>query len=88
TQGLPIIYTKGQGFDGQFDIGYVGYPVKYNEDEKIADAISRICNNYKEISNNCLLNSQKYNWEVISHDYKIMYHKILTKWKRFDVKDA
>ena len=25
SQGLPIIYTKGQGFDEQFDEGKVGY---------------------------------------------------------------
>lgn len=24
SQGLPIIYTKNQGFDGQFPDGYVG----------------------------------------------------------------
>ena len=27
SQGLPVIYTKGQGFDGQFDEGLVGYHV-------------------------------------------------------------
>ena len=28
TQALPVVYTKGQGFDGQFPDGEVGYSVE------------------------------------------------------------
>ena len=27
SQGVPVIYSKGQGFDGQFKEGVVGYHV-------------------------------------------------------------
>ena len=48
SQGMPIIYTKNQGFDGQFCEGYVGYHVKYNDYRYIAKKISRIYSEYKK----------------------------------------
>src|SRR5699024_6974391 len=39
SQGLPVLYTKGQGFDGQYEDGYVGYPVCANEPKDIAEKI-------------------------------------------------
>ena len=35
TQGLPIIYTRGQGFDGQFPDGKVGFAVPCDDIQNI-----------------------------------------------------
>ena len=34
TQGLPVIYTKGQGFDGVFEDGHIGFLVP-SDDQNI-----------------------------------------------------
>ncbi|WP_165247921.1 glycosyltransferase family 4 protein [Adlercreutzia sp. ZJ141] len=39
SQGLPVVYTKDQGFDGQFRNGEVGYAVNSSDFKGIADAI-------------------------------------------------
>lgn len=73
SQGLPVIYTKGQGFDGQFEEGEVGYSVPYNSPEEIADKIQGILSNYNKISQNCVMKVDKFNWSKISKDYNHIY---------------
>ena len=43
---MPVIYTRGQGFDGQFEDGEVGYSVNCFDAEEIADRIEDVINNY------------------------------------------
>ena len=79
TQGLPVIYTRNQGFDGQFAEGIVGFHVNPKDVEDIYSKILMILLNYAEISNNCLIESDKYNWDVIADKYIDIYHNILSK---------
>ncbi|MBZ2174079.1 glycosyltransferase [Schnuerera sp. xch1] len=51
SQGLPVIYIRGQGFDGQVNEGEVGYSVQYDSAEEIAKRIEDILDNYENISN-------------------------------------
>lgn len=77
TQGLPVIYTKGQGFDGQFEDGYIGYPVSdYNESE-LAMVIEQTYDNYENISKNCCNATSKFNWKQINENYISIYTKII-----------
>lgn len=76
SQGLPIIYTKGQGFDRQFAEGYVGYSVKYNSREEISNAIIKILDNYSELSNNCENCAKKFSWDLIARQYREIYMSI------------
>lgn len=57
TQGLPVLYTAGQGFDKTFDEGVVGYSVPSDDPVVIADRIEAVLKNYTDISNNCVKNS-------------------------------
>lgn len=75
SQGLPVIYSKGQGFDGQFKEGQVGYSVTSNNPEDIAYAIEKILLNYFQISNKCLQLSSKFNWNEIANKYMCIYKK-------------
>ena len=76
SQGLPVIYTKDQGFDGQFEEGKVGYHVNCFNPEEIADRIIDIINNYKSISMNCIESISCFDWEKISLDYMKVYEEI------------
>ena len=73
SQGIPIIYTRGQGFDGQFEEGVVGFSVRYNSVEEIAEKITIIMNNYRVISNNCTKIVKKFKWETIAQKYLVIY---------------
>ncbi|MCK9218185.1 MAG: glycosyltransferase family 4 protein [Firmicutes bacterium] len=73
SQGLPVIYSRGQGFDGQFEDGLVGYSVQYNSPEEIAKKVIVIINNYESISQNCINKVDKFNWNKIADKYIEIY---------------
>ena len=77
SQGLPIIYTKGQGFDAQFKVGEVGYAVSYDSSEEIYEAVKKICSNYDEISRMCVDNTGKFRWSKISKEYFQIYSSLI-----------
>jgi glycosyltransferase involved in cell wall biosynthesis len=76
SQGLPVIYTKGQGFDGNYEDGYVGYPVKSDDPVDIANKIELIVENYEEISKNALKAYKRFNWDNLSKKYITMYTSV------------
>lgn len=76
SQSVPVIYSKNQGFDNQFENGTVGYSVVYNSEEDIVKAIQLIIKNYKKISKNCFINVDKFNWKTISLNIKNLYYDI------------
>ncbi|WP_175618863.1 glycosyltransferase family 4 protein [Virgibacillus halodenitrificans] len=73
SQGLPVLYTKGQGFDNQFNEGVVGYHVIANKPEDIANKVTKILKNYEQVSANCIELSHKFKWENISTIYFRIY---------------
>lgn len=79
SQGLPVLYTRGQGFDKQFDDGIVGYPVDDYNVEDINEKIDLILMNYGEISRNCIMNCERFDWNEIANKYLLLYTKILNK---------
>ena len=76
SQGLPVIYTRGQGFDGQFPEGEVGYAVSDTDPQEIADGIEKICSNYRTISSNAIRDVQKFRWDDICEKYRDIYRGI------------
>ncbi len=77
SQGLPVIYTKNQGFDKQFEDGLVGYPVSSNDANELAEALRSICNQYKILSQNCVQLVSRFDWSEIAQKYKRIYEKVL-----------
>ncbi len=73
SQGLPVIYSKGQGFDGQFEDGVVGYSVNSRNPTEIAEAIAKILENYNDFSSNANKLSAKFNWNDINIQYQDIY---------------
>lgn len=79
SQSLPIIYTKEEGFDGQFEDGRVGYSVRPHNYSEIANKCVKILEKYEAISENCYLLSNQFQWDYIVRDYLSMYTEILQK---------
>ncbi|SDB24608.1 Glycosyltransferase involved in cell wall bisynthesis [Ruminococcaceae bacterium FB2012] len=75
SQGLPVIYTKNQGFDGQFKNGIVGYSVNPYSPEDIAKKIVKVINRYNDISPNCIEKSKLFKWSKIAPLYKALYRR-------------
>lgn len=75
SQGLPVLYTKKQGFDGQFPDGEVGYAVDDYDSDDLADKIIRIFNDYLRISNNCSKLCDKFSWDKIISQLIELYLK-------------
>lgn len=77
SQGLPVIYTRGQGFDGQFKDGEVGYAVSDIQPKELAEKIKQCVENYRKLSSAGLQGIDKYNWIQICDWYSKKYHEIL-----------
>ena len=73
TQGLPVIYSQNQGFDGFFLEGEVGYSVDPYNPNSIADAVIKIIKKYKMLSNNCINNCKEFDWLKIASKLEKMY---------------
>lgn len=76
SQGLPVIYSKGQGFDGQFAEGAVGYHVEAGSAEEVANTVIKILEKYRQISNTCVDSANKFNWDKICSMYDTVYKEI------------
>lgn len=75
SQGLPIVYSSGQGIDGYFRVGEIGYPCKPGRPSSIADAVLAICEGYPKLSNNCTTFSTRFRWVDIAREYESIYRE-------------
>lgn len=73
SQGLPIIYTRGQGFDKHFNEGEIGYSVDCFNVKEITEKVINIYNNYATLSNNCINLVNKFEWRNISRHYRSIF---------------
>jgi len=76
SQGLPVLYSKGQGFDKQFPDGTVGYAIDKMNPGDIADKVIKVLENYEAISRNCVDKVNKFDWYKISEEYIGIYNDI------------
>lgn len=76
SQGLPVIYSSDQGFDGQFEEGFVGYKVNPYNVEDIAIKMYEVIDNYNSISKNCVISSKRFDWDKIAQKYNNLYFDI------------
>ena len=75
SQGLPVIYSRNQGFDGIFSEGDAGYSVPYYDEESIAEAVLKIIDNYEEMSMKCVENARIFDWKVIAENMEAFYSR-------------
>lgn len=79
SQGVPVLYTRGQGFDGQFPEGTVGYPVSDSDPVELAEKIRQVAENYSSLSANCLANVSRFDWHVIAKEYLSIYERAMNE---------
>ena len=73
TQGIPCIYSKGQGIDGYFEEGEIGYPIDPDDVQDSSIRIMKILDNYEEISGRCLNVVSQFDWSHIVDKYVYIY---------------
>ncbi len=73
TQGLPVIYSEGQGVDGLFNDGEIGYRVKKDDPDEIANRVIKIIENYSDISKRCLEHSLGFTWDKTVKKFAEVY---------------
>lgn len=77
SQGLPVLYTRGQGFDGQFDDGTVGYAVNDRDAGDVVQRIRMVIEQYDRLAQNAYEGAAKFSWEKIASDYQKIYARII-----------
>lgn len=74
TQGLPVIYSEGQGIDGMFKEGLAGYHVDPNSPEDILEKIKNIVRHYDEIQTSLKsIDFNRFSWKTIAKEYMRIY---------------
>lgn len=73
SQGLPVLYSKGQGFDRQFAEGEVGYAVVSTDANDIKDKILKVIQNYDKILSDIPHCLEKFKWDKIAKQYADLY---------------
>lgn len=77
SQGLPILYTQNEGFDGFYENGNIGIAVKPTSTKSIANGLLYVINNYSAIQKNISqLDLSKFDWNIISDRYIEIYTSI------------
>ena len=78
SQDVPIIYTKGEGFDGFFPDGVVGYPAEAGDASNIKKQIENVIKNYKKLTSNISkINLHEFfDWAMIAKRYENIYNKL------------
>lgn len=79
SQGLPVVYTRGQGFDGQFGEGEVGYAADAEDIQDIARAVARTLKEYDCIQPRCTESARRFDWRDITRTYADLYEQIARK---------
>lgn len=73
TQGLPVIYSRDQGFDGYFPDGTVGFAIDPKQIPDIADKIKKVYENYQNISSNAFQASRLFSHKNASDKLMEVY---------------
>lgn len=69
SQGLPIIYTEGQGVDGFFEEGEVGYSNNPADLEQLHSNVLKVLADYERISASAIAASASFDWDIIVSKY-------------------
>jgi glycosyltransferase involved in cell wall biosynthesis len=79
TQGLPVVYSKGQGFDGFFADGRIGHAVPCKDKKYIVQSILKIVGDYSNISSRCVDLCDIFDWDQISKRLSEFYYQSIAR---------
>jgi len=78
SQGVPVVYTKGEGIDGFYDSS-IGESVDSNNLESITNGIRKIILNYALYNFNSKKIAENHDWNTISKQYLNIYESVSSK---------
>lgn len=78
SQGLAVIYSKNQGFDGFFPDGLVGFAADAYDLNDIAGKILRVRELLPQLSKSALASVGAFHWNAVASKLGGMYQKILS----------
>ena len=76
SQGLPVLYTAGQGFDGHFPNGTVGYAVSDLDAQELAEKIRAVIERFETLSAACVIGARRFDWKQIAGIYADIYREL------------
>ena len=79
SQGLPVVYSRGEGFDEQFEEGEVGFSVSNTNKKELAEKIILCVTNYRKLSEKAVEYVDKFNWNSICEKYRDIYDDIIRR---------
>ncbi|MGL5354454.1 MAG: glycosyltransferase family 4 protein, partial [Clostridium sp.] len=79
SQGLPIVYTSGEGVDGYFKQLEVGAAINYNDINESTNLILDIIKDYNNISIRGKEACVDFTWSEIGTEYNNIYREINNK---------
>ncbi len=77
SQGLPVIFSVGEGIDGYFPEGTIGYSCNPYDSNSILERIQLILQNYDSISQKCISSSAIFSWTRIANLYEELYDNVI-----------
>ena len=77
SRGVPVLYTRGQGFDGQFPEGEVGFSVACGNRQEMAERLRQILDGYWERSRRCIRHAGEYVWPRVTDRFIAAYQAAL-----------
>jgi len=79
SQGLPCLFSKGQGVDGHFNYGEIGYAIDPDNIPETLKEIDKIVANYPQLSKNCVKQSKRLSWSSVSEVLIGIYKSTISK---------
>lgn len=76
SQGLPVVFTAGQGFDGYFDDGEVGASADSRSENAIAEAVEYCALHRQSMFRRCIEGSRMFDWSELAGEYVRLYEEI------------
>ncbi|NOH80816.1 glycosyltransferase family 4 protein [Vibrio sp. RE86] len=76
SQGLPIVFSQGQGVDGYFDHTNVSESVNPYDANDLAQKIRQINSDLSDRYSSCTKQAQRFQWENISQKYLDIYNSV------------
>ena len=73
SQGVPVLYTRGQGFDGQFEEGEVGYSVVCGDVKQQAQMLCKMADDHAARSARCKELAKGYAWPIVAKKWTELY---------------
>ena len=77
SRGVPVLYTRGQGFDGQFPEGEVGFSVPCGQPAAQAERLEAVLEGYEARSARCIERAAEYVWPVTVSKWLTLYRNAL-----------